>query len=81
MPLKVLPGSRNPLGSAWDGKGVNFALYSENATAVELCIFDPNDPTKEIERVRVRAAVRAEVERRRILWIDAQRAGQHGAEA
>ncbi|HUP87994.1 MAG TPA: glycogen debranching protein GlgX [Longimicrobiales bacterium] len=54
MSLKVLPGSRNPLGATWDGKGVNFALYSENATSVELCFFDPTDPNKETERVRVR---------------------------
>jgi len=34
----------NPLGATWDGAGVNFALYSANATAVELCLFDyPTD--------------------------------------
>ena len=38
MPL--LPGSPHPLGATWDGDGVNFALYSENATAVDLCLFD-----------------------------------------
>ena len=38
--MKVLPGSPHPLGASWDGEGVNFALYSENATAVELCLFD-----------------------------------------
>jgi len=38
--MKILPGSPQPLGAAWDGEGVNFALYSENATAVELCLFD-----------------------------------------
>ncbi len=38
--LKVLPGQPYPLGSTWDGKSVNFALYSENATGVELCLFD-----------------------------------------
>jgi glycogen operon protein len=35
-----LPGSPHPLGATWDGDGVNFAVYSENATAVELCLFD-----------------------------------------
>ncbi len=30
----------NSLGATWDGAGVHFALYSENATAVELCLFD-----------------------------------------
>ena len=38
--MNVLPGSPNPLGATWDGEGVNFALYSENATEVELCVFD-----------------------------------------
>ena len=34
----------NPLGATWDGAGVHFALYSANATAVELCLFDnPTD--------------------------------------
>ncbi|HEX6558469.1 MAG TPA: glycogen debranching protein GlgX, partial [Longimicrobiales bacterium] len=54
MPLKVRPGSRHPLGATWDGAGVNFAVYSENATAVELCLFDASDPTRETERIRVR---------------------------
>ena len=38
--MKSLPGSPSPLGASWDGAGTNFALYSENATAVELCLFD-----------------------------------------
>lgn len=33
-------GSPYPLGAVWDGKGVNFALFSQHATAVELCLFD-----------------------------------------
>ncbi|NUO54762.1 MAG: hypothetical protein HOV80_38465, partial [Polyangiaceae bacterium] len=37
--MHILPGSSYPLGATWDGEGVNFALYSENATAVELCLF------------------------------------------
>jgi isoamylase len=40
MPNKILPGSPYPQGATWDGTGVNFALYSENATRVELCLFD-----------------------------------------
>ena len=37
------PGRPYPLGATWDGAGVNFALFSEHATAVELCLFDgPN---------------------------------------
>jgi isoamylase len=42
--VRVWPGSQLPLGATWDGEGVNFALYSEHATAVELCLFDsPED--------------------------------------
>ncbi|GAC1348890.1 MAG: glycogen debranching protein GlgX [Vulcanimicrobiaceae bacterium] len=33
-------GSANQLGATWDGKGVNFALFSDNAERVELCLFD-----------------------------------------
>ncbi len=54
MDIKVLPGRRSPLGATWDGKGVNFALFSENAGAVELCLFDPADPSVETARVRLR---------------------------
>jgi glycogen operon protein len=35
-------GRPYPLGATWDGEGVNFALYSEHAEKVELCIFDPH---------------------------------------
>src|SRR3954468_21047822 len=34
------PGRPFPLGATWDGKGVNFALFSEHAERVELCLFD-----------------------------------------
>jgi glycogen operon protein len=37
----VWQGRSYPLGATWDGEGVNFALFSENAEAVELCLFDP----------------------------------------
>ncbi len=37
---RVWPGKPNPLGATWDGGGVNFALFSEHATAVVLCLFD-----------------------------------------
>ncbi|MBV9156738.1 MAG: glycogen debranching protein GlgX [Acidobacteriaceae bacterium] len=39
MVSKVFPGSPYPQGATWDGTGVNFALYSENATRVELCLY------------------------------------------
>jgi len=38
--MHVKPGNPYPLGATWDGSGVNFALYSENAEGVELCLFD-----------------------------------------
>jgi len=37
---EVWPGEPFPLGPAWDGEGTNFSLFSENATRVELCLFD-----------------------------------------
>jgi glycogen operon protein len=46
------PGRPYPLGATWDGKGVNFALFSEHATGVELCLFDSPDAEKESVRVR-----------------------------
>jgi len=39
--LAVWPGAPYPLGATWDGEGVNFALFSEHAEKVELCLFDP----------------------------------------
>ncbi|MDR6220493.1 glycogen debranching protein GlgX [Deinococcus soli (ex Cha et al. 2016)] len=39
-PPILRPGRPYPLGATWDGKGTNFALYSENATGIELCLFD-----------------------------------------
>jgi isoamylase len=50
-PLRVEPSSPYPLGATWDGAGVNFALFSEHATAVELCVFDGEDPAREEYRV------------------------------
>jgi isoamylase len=44
---KILPGRKYPLGAKWDGAGVNFALFSEHAEAVELCLFDSQDARQE----------------------------------
>src|SRR3954453_11804843 len=52
MPRIVLPGRPYPLGATWDGTGVNFAVYSENATRVELCLYD-NRSKAETERIIV----------------------------
>lgn len=43
MARAILLGKPYPQGATWDGSGVNFALYSENATAVELCLFSSLD--------------------------------------
>ena len=51
MSRKILPGQPYPLGATWDGNGINFALYSENATKVELCLFDDPNAEKETERI------------------------------
>jgi len=49
--MRVWPGRPYPLGATWNGSGVNFALYSENATQVELCLFDSADADKESCRI------------------------------
>ena len=49
--MRVWPGNSYPLGATWDGKGVNFALFSEQATGVELCLFDTVDADKETHRI------------------------------
>ncbi|HJP71833.1 MAG TPA: glycogen debranching protein GlgX, partial [Candidatus Limnocylindria bacterium] len=38
--MRVWRGDPYPLGATWDGSGVNFAIFSENAEAVDLCLFD-----------------------------------------
>jgi glycogen operon protein len=48
---RTRPGRPYPLGATWDGAGVNFALFSDHATAVTLCLFDPADRTSETHRV------------------------------
>src|ERR1051325_6176533 len=45
--VQVWPGDPYPLGATWTGVGVNFALFSEHATKVELCLFDAPEDTKE----------------------------------
>ena len=41
--MDVWPGQPFPLGPTWDGERTNFALFSENAERVELCLFDEDD--------------------------------------
>ncbi|HTI50038.1 MAG TPA: glycogen debranching protein GlgX [Planctomycetaceae bacterium] len=49
--MRVWPGLPYPLGAAWDGRGVNFALFSEHATKVELCLFDSASARRETQRI------------------------------
>jgi glycogen operon protein len=51
MTLRAWPGRPHPLGATWDGLGVNFALFSEHATAVDLCLFDAAADPREAVRV------------------------------
>ena len=49
--MRVWPGRAYPLGATWDGRGVNFALYSETCEKVELCLFDSPDDSAESSRI------------------------------
>ena len=49
--MRILSGFPYPLGATWDGIGVNFAIFSEHATKVELCLFDA--PAAQVETSRV----------------------------
>ncbi len=44
--LAVWPGRPSPLGATWDGSGTNFAIFSEGAERVELCLFDDDVETR-----------------------------------
>src|SRR5688572_20538977 len=50
--MRMLEGQPFPLGATWDGLGVNFALFSANATKVELCLFD-EEGKRELARVEL----------------------------
>jgi glycogen operon protein len=47
--MQVWPGSAYPLGASYDGSGTNFALFSEVADRVELCLFDPDGTESRID--------------------------------
>ena len=52
MTRKIHEGSASSLGANWDGRGVNFALFSEHADKVELCLFD-DCGENELERIEL----------------------------
>jgi isoamylase len=49
----VWPGQPYPRGATWDGEGVNFSLFTENAEKVELCVFDASG-RREVQRIELR---------------------------
>jgi isoamylase len=51
--MHVWPGAAYPLGATWDGSGTNFALFSEVAERVELCLFDDADTEARLELTEV----------------------------
>src|SRR5580658_3861945 len=53
MQHQIQEGKPYPLGATWDGLGVNFAIFSENADKVELCLFDSIDAKREAERIEL----------------------------
>ncbi|MBX3441079.1 MAG: glycogen debranching protein GlgX [Planctomyces sp.] len=59
--MRVWQGRPYPLGATWDGNGVNFALFSENATQVELCLFGSEDVAQEELRIPL-------TERKDMVW-------------
>jgi isoamylase len=54
--IVVYPGRPYPLGSTWDGEGINFAIYADHASDVELCLF--NDETDQSEFIKIKLAER-----------------------
>ncbi len=51
--MRIWPGRPAPLGATWNGSGVNFAIFSEHATKVELCLFDDASARFESERIEL----------------------------
>jgi isoamylase len=52
--MRVWPGQPYPLGATWDGEGVNFALFSESATSVDLCLFNHQADAIESHQILLR---------------------------
>ena len=57
MTVEVWPGSAHPLGATFDGQGTNFALFSEHAERVELCLFDDDGGEERVDLTEVDAYV------------------------
>jgi isoamylase len=52
--MRVWPGRPYPLGATWNGSGVNFAIFSEHGTKVELCLFNDANDKKEAQRIELK---------------------------
>jgi isoamylase len=52
-PPRTRPGRPHPLGATWDGSGVNFALFSEHASGVDLCVFEDQPGGRQIAQISV----------------------------
>ena len=51
--VRVWPGKPYPLGATWDGYGVNFAIFSEHAVFVELCLFNSVTDLEEVHSIPI----------------------------
>jgi isoamylase len=49
--MRTRPGSAYPLGANWDGEGVNFAIFSQHASSIELCLYADDGSPKELIRI------------------------------
>ncbi len=54
MNISVYPGEPYPLGATYDGEGVNFALFAENAQGVDLCLFDTENHETESHTIQMK---------------------------
>ena len=57
MPVQTWPGSTYPLGATYDGNGTNFALFSEAAERVQLCLFEEDGTETQVDLIDVDAFV------------------------
>ncbi len=51
--MQIWPGAAYPLGATWDGSGTNFALFSEVAERIQLCLFDADGTETRLDLTEV----------------------------
>jgi len=54
MKIEIYPGKPYPLGATWDGEGVNFALFADNAAGVELYLFNKKGDGEEAQKIQIK---------------------------